>query len=68
MSRLPASAGKRVIEFRYKARFAVAFRHNPGSNKRLLLHSRLRAEGAGKIMQVSHLVALILRKGNGLAT
>ena len=68
MPRLSASAGKRVIEFRHKTRFAVALRHNSGSDKRLLLHSRLRAERTGQIMQVAHLVALILRKGDGFAT
>ena len=39
-----------------------------GSNERLLLHPRLRAEGAGQIVQVTYLITLVLCKGNGLVT
>ena len=35
-----------------------------GSNERLLLHPRLRAEGAGQIVQVTYLIALVLCEGN----
>ena len=35
-----------------------------GRNKRLLLHPRLRAEGAGQIVQVTYLIALVLCEGN----
>ena len=39
-----------------------------GSNERLLLHPRLRTERTGNVVQIAHLVALILRKGDGFAT
>ena len=50
------------MQLRRETCFSVTFRHDTGCNKGLLLHSRLRAEGTGQIVQVAHLITLVLRK------
>ena len=65
---LTAPAGKRSMQLRCETCIAIAFRHDTGCNKGLLLHPRLRGKRTGQIMQVAHLITLVLCKGNGLVT